>query len=142
MRPETKREIFALLSVMRESGIEELRMEIAGFHFHAIKNSPSKPPGPAVGSAEDPSSRKELRAIVAPRLGFFRRPKMLETALFAGPGQKVEEKDVVGLIHVLENTYPVHSGVSGIIQQVCAEDGKLVEFNQPLFLVAEKREKA
>ena len=139
MRTETNKEIFELLEVMRESGIEELRMETPGFKFHAIKNSIAEPPGLAGVSPDDLSSRKGLRTIFAPRLGFFRRAKMPEAALLAGPGQKVGEKDIVGFIRVLENTYPVPSGVRGIIERVCAEDGKLVEFNQPLFLVAENR---
>jgi biotin carboxyl carrier protein len=54
----------------------------------------------------------------------------------------VEEKDVVGFIQVLGKTFPVPADVRGIVERVCAEDGKMVEFNQPLFLVAEGREKA
>jgi len=139
MRTETNKEIFELIDVMRESKIEELRLETPGFKFHAIKNSISEPPGPAGVSTADLCSRKGLGTIFAPRLGFFRRGQMSKAALLAGPGQKVGEKDIVGFIRVLENTYPVPSGVSGIIERVCAEDGKLVEFNQPLFLVAENR---
>jgi biotin carboxyl carrier protein len=142
MRMKTAQEIFELMDAMKKSGIQELRLEMPGFKFHAIKNSLSESPLSADVSLEGARFRNELRPIVAPRLGFFRRAEKSGTPFLAGLGQKVQEKDVVGFIQVLEKTYPVPSGVRGIIERICAEDGKMVEFNQPLFLVAESREKA
>jgi biotin carboxyl carrier protein len=142
MRTKTAQEIFELMGVMKKSGIEELRLERPGFKFYATTNFLTETPLPLEISSEGPRSWPELRPIVAPRLGFFHRAEKPEAPFLVGPGQKVEEKNIVGFIRVLENTYPVPSGVSGIIERVCAVDGKLVEFNQPLFLVAEKREKA
>lgn len=142
MRTKTAEEIFELMGIMKKSGIEELRLERPGFKFYAIKNSLPETPLPLEISPEGPRSWPELRPIVAPRLGFFHRAEKPEAPFLIGPGQKVEEKDIVGFIRVLENDYPVPSGVRGIIERVCAEDGKLVEFNQPLFLIAEHRERA
>lgn len=142
MRTKTAQEIFELMGVMKKSGIEELRLERPGFKFHALKNSITETPLPLEISSEGPRSWPELRPIVAPRLGFFHRAEKPEAPFLIGPGQKVEEKDIVGFIRVLEKTFPVPADVRGIIERVCAEDGKLVEFNQPLFLAAEGPEKA
>ena len=142
MKAKSAQEIFDLMDGMKKSGIQELRLEMPGFKFHAIKNSPSEPALSADASLEGARSRNELRPIVAPRLGFFRRAEKPAPPFLVDLGQKVNEKDVVGFIQVLEKRYPVASGVRGIIERICAEDGKMVEFNQPLFLVAENREKA
>jgi len=142
MRTNTAQKIFELMDVMKKSGIQELRLEMPGFEFHAIKNSITETPLPLDASSEAPRSWPELRPIVAPRLGFFHRAEKPEAPFRIGPGQKVEEKDVVGFIQVLGKTFPVPADVRGIVERVCAEDGKMVEFNQPLFLVAEGREKA
>jgi biotin carboxyl carrier protein len=142
MRTKTAQEIFELMDAMKKSGVQELRLEMPGFKFHAVKTSLSESPLPADVSLEGARPRNDLRAIVAPRLGFFRRAEKPEIPFLAGLGQKVQEKDVVGFIQVLEKIYPVPSGVRGIIERICAEDGKMVEFNQPLFLVGDSREKA
>jgi acetyl-CoA carboxylase biotin carboxyl carrier protein len=142
MRTKTAQEILELMDAIKQSGVQELRLEMPGFKFHAIKNSLSEPPLPADGSLEGARSRNDLRPIVAPRLGFFRRAEKPGTPFLAGPGQKVQEKDVVGFIQVLEKIYSVPSGVRGIIERISVEDGEMVEFNQPLFLVADSQEKA
>jgi biotin carboxyl carrier protein len=142
MRTKTAQEIFELMDAMKKSGVQELRLEMPGFTFHGIKNSLSESPLSVDVSLEGARSRNDLRPIVAPRLGFFRRAEKPGAPFLAGLGQRVQEKDVVGFIQVLEKIYPVPSGVRGIIERICAEDGKMVEFNQPLFLVADSREKA
>jgi biotin carboxyl carrier protein len=142
MRTKTAQEIFELMDAIKKSGIQELRLEMPGFKFHAIKDSQGEPSRPVEISSAGRLSRNELRPIIAPRLGIFRRAEKPGAPFPAGPGQKVGETDVVGFIQVLERAYPVFSGVRGIIGRICAADGKMVEFNQPLFLVAENREKA
>jgi biotin carboxyl carrier protein len=130
------------MDVLKKSGIGELRLEMPGFKFHAIKNSQGEPSRPVETSSGGSLSWNELRPIIAPCLGIFRQAEKPEAPFLAGPGQKVEEANVVGFIQVLEKAYPVFSGLRGIIERICAEDGKIVEFNQSLFLVAENREKA
>jgi hypothetical protein len=142
MRTKTEREIFELMDVLKKSGIGELRLEMPGFKFHAVKNSQGEPSRPVEVSAGGRLSRNEFRPILAPRLGIFRQAEKPGAPFLSGPGQKVGETDLVGFIQVLEKTYPVFSGVRGIIERICAEDGKMVEFNQPLFLVVENRGKA
>ena len=37
-----------------------------------------------------------------------------------------------------EKTYPVPSGVEGVIERICVDDGKMIEFEQHLVLVSGK----
>lgn len=133
MKSETAGDVFALMETLRKTRIREFRLEAPGFKFHAVKHSPSDPPSAADA---EPRLRRELRPIVAPRLGIFSRSETPEAPVAAAPGQSVGEEDVVGFLRVLEKTYPVASGVSGIIERICVADGTMVEFKQPLFLVS------
>ncbi len=135
MRTERAGDVFELMETLKQFRFEELRLEMDGFKFHAVKNSRSDTPRAA---ETGPRTGKELRPIVAPRLGIFRRVERPGAPVPAALGQRVQEKDVVGFIRVLEKTYPVPSGVGGVIERICAEDGAMVEFNQPLFLVGGK----
>jgi len=141
MGKKADQEIFELMEIMKESRIDELRLEMPGFMFHAVKNPRKEFLRPAGVTSEEARARNQIRAIVSPRLGFFRRAEKRGGPFLAAARQKVEEKDVVGFIQVLENAYPVSSGVRGTIERVLAEDGKMVEFNQPLFMVAEDKKK-
>jgi biotin carboxyl carrier protein len=141
VRTKTENEIFELMDILKKSGIGELHLEMPGFKFHGIKDSQGEPSRPVEISSGASPSWNELRTIIAPRLGIFRQAEKPGAPFLAGPGQKVGETNVVGFIQVLEKAYPVFSGVRGIIERICAEDGKMVEFNQPLFLVVDNREK-
>ena len=142
MRTKPGTEIFELMDILKKSGIGELRLEMPGFKFHGIKDSQGDPSQPVEIFSGGSPFGNELRPIIAPRLGIFRQAEKPGASLLAGPGQKVEETNVVGFIQVLEKMYPVFSGIRGFIERICIEDGKMAEFNQPLFLVGDNREKA
>jgi acetyl-CoA carboxylase biotin carboxyl carrier protein len=65
---------------------------------------------------------------------FFRSSKPGDPPL-VNPGQEVREEDVVCIIEVLKERHSVKSGLRGRIQKICAQDGQMVEFKQPLFLL-------
>jgi acetyl-CoA carboxylase biotin carboxyl carrier protein len=65
---------------------------------------------------------------------FFRSSKPGDPPLVK-PGQEVCEEDVVCIIEVLHQRHPVKSGLRGRIQKILAQDGQMVEFKQPLFLL-------
>jgi acetyl-CoA carboxylase biotin carboxyl carrier protein len=65
---------------------------------------------------------------------FYRSPKPGE-APFVEVGDKVETDSVVGIIEVMKLMNSVAAGVAGEITAVHAQNGDLVEFDQPLFSV-------
>ena len=90
-------------------------------------------------AAEEPlpaeAADQGLSKIAAPILGtFYRRPQP-GAPVYVDEGSLVEEDTTVGLIEIMKLFNPVKAGVRGRIRKVCAENGKLVEYGQTLFLV-------
>ncbi|MBI4693198.1 MAG: acetyl-CoA carboxylase biotin carboxyl carrier protein [Gammaproteobacteria bacterium] len=74
-------------------------------------------------------------AIRAPNLGtFYRAPKPGAPA-YVEIGQQIEESTEVCLIEVMKLFTPVHAGLRGIVRQVLAKDGQMVEFDEPLIVI-------
>jgi len=128
-------DVHQIFNLMKESKLEEIRLEFGNLKID-LKKSASRPPvaGAPPFSAEEPQSLN-LVPVTAPMLGLFFRRSKPEDPPLVNPGQEVRAEDVVCFIEVLKDRHPVKSGVRGRIKQVCARDGQLVEFKQPLFLL-------
>ena len=128
-------DVHQIFNLMKESKLEEIRLEFGNLKIDLKKSASdvmtSRPP---VLSAEEPEG-KELIPVTAPMLGLFFRSSKPGDPPLVKPGQEVREEDVVCIIEVLKERHPVKSGLSGRIQKICAQDGQMVEFKQPLFLL-------
>lgn len=86
---------------------------------------------PGVQSAR-PSS---WTAVSAPNLGtFYRSPKPGEPA-FVEIGQHVDAVDQLCLLEVMKLFTSVVAGSSGVIREICVENGAMVEMGQVLFWI-------
>jgi biotin carboxyl carrier protein len=128
-------DVHQIFNLMKESKLEEIRLEFGNLKIDLKKSASdvmtSRPPEL---SAEGPKG-KELIPVTAPMLGLFFRSSKPGDPPLVKPGQEVRAEDVVCIIEVLQERHPVKSGAGGRIKQVCARDGQLVEFKQPLFLL-------
>ncbi|RJR30624.1 MAG: acetyl-CoA carboxylase biotin carboxyl carrier protein [Desulfobacteraceae bacterium] len=82
-----------------------------------------------------PGQEEGLAPIKAPMLGTFYAAKSPGAPPFVTVGQEVAENDVVCIIEIMKLMNSVTAGVRGRIAKVLVENGKLVEYQQPLFLV-------
>ena len=128
-------DVHQILSLVKESNFEQVRLEFGNLKIDLIKSASNAPVAvPPPLSAEGPKSLN-LVPVTAPMLGLFFRSFKPGDPPLAEPGQEVHEDDVVCVIEVLHQRHPVKSGVRGRIKQVCAREGQMVEFKQPLFLL-------
>ena len=65
---------------------------------------------------------------------FYRAPKP-GAPPFVEPGASVEPDTVVGIIEVMKLMNAVRAGVRGVVREIRARDGALVEFGETLLLV-------
>lgn len=73
--------------------------------------------------------------VKAPMLGtFFRKPSPDEDA-YVEIGDVVESSDTLCLIEVMKLFNSVSAGQKGRVVDILAEDGELVEYDQPLFVI-------
>ncbi|MBJ6364240.1 acetyl-CoA carboxylase biotin carboxyl carrier protein [Paenibacillus sp. GCM10012307] len=91
-----------------------------------------------VQSAAEPDaapSRAGLHQIVSPMVGTFYRASSPDAAPFVNTGDRVSEKTVVCILEAMKLMNELEADVRGEIVEVLVENGQLVEFGQPLFLV-------
>ena len=142
-----RKEVEALIRLFERSDWHELRLETDGLKLVLSKDADAAafgaeaeaaaasatevPPVPAL--EEVPADG--LVPITAPNLGTFYRAPKPGVAPYVEVGQQVCEATEVCLIEVMKLFTPVRAGISGRIAKACVEDGEMVEFGAPLFLV-------
>lgn len=142
MTPLSNDEIIELLKALNESKFDELRLEIPGFKLVLSKGSTNEPvqavaasPPPEPEKTQEPEDLEGLVAVRSPILGIFYRAPKPGAPPFVEVGSEVGAEDTVCLIEVMKLFNTVAAGVAGKIARVCAENGKMVEYNQVLFLI-------
>jgi acetyl-CoA carboxylase biotin carboxyl carrier protein len=85
-------------------------------------------------SAPQPVSTGEIE-IKSPMIGTFYRAPSPESANYADVGTEVNPETVVSIIEAMKVMNEIKAEVKGVITQVLVENGKPVEFGQPLFKV-------
>ena len=89
----------------------------------------------ATPAASAPEADPTLHKIVSPMVGTFYRSPSPEKGPFVSAGDKVNGKSVVCIIEAMKLMNELEAEVNGTIVEVLAENGQLVEYGQPLFLV-------
>ncbi len=100
----------------------------AGVTWNAHGASPREPAGK---NPAPPASS----IVTAPSLGtFYRAPQRGAAPLVELHGQVGKDTELC-VIEVMKRATALRAGVAGIVREVYAKDGELVEFDQPLFLI-------
>ncbi|WP_172369229.1 acetyl-CoA carboxylase biotin carboxyl carrier protein [Sporosarcina jiandibaonis] len=87
-----------------------------------------------VEAVQDPS----LHKITSPMVGTFYSASSPEAEAYVKSGDKVSENTIVCIVEAMKLFNEIEAEVSGEIVEILAEDGQLVEYGQPLFLVKTK----
>ena len=104
----------------------------------------SVPGNPAVGAQDAGASTatshisepgQGLQVIKSPSVGTFYRSAKPGIPPFVEVGQQVEIDTELCLIEVMKLFTTLKSDVSGIIREILSDDGGMVEYGQPLFLI-------
>lgn len=110
----------------------------APVYAHPAASAPAAVPSAAPApSAEKPQAEPaaNLQQIVSPMVGTFYRAPSPGAPAFASVGDKVTEKTVVCIVEAMKLMNEIEAECRGEIVEVLAENGQLVEYGQPLFLV-------
>ncbi|WP_150270756.1 acetyl-CoA carboxylase biotin carboxyl carrier protein [Paenibacillus tepidiphilus] len=90
---------------------------------------------PAAAPESHESSQGTLHKIVSPMVGTFYSAASPDSPSFVSVGDRVHEKSTVCIIEAMKLMNELEAEVKGEIVSVLAENGQLVEYGQPLFLV-------
>lgn len=90
---------------------------------------------PAVSAPAEEAIDTNLHKIVSPMVGTFYRSSSPDADPYVSEGDVVNNKSVVCIVEAMKLMNELEAEVSGTIVKVLAENGQLVEYGQPLFLV-------
>jgi acetyl-CoA carboxylase biotin carboxyl carrier protein len=76
-----------------------------------------------------------LHKIVSPMVGTFYQSASPGSAPFVSVGSKVGDKNVVCIVEAMKLMNEIEAEIKGEIVEVLVDNGQLVEYGQPLFLV-------
>jgi acetyl-CoA carboxylase biotin carboxyl carrier protein len=148
----TDDDVREILRIIDETALDELSIETPGFSLHVRKGGAggdtrsgselprsaperaSPPARPVPRSAEEPANGAV--AIPSPMLGTFYRAESPGAGPFVDVGDRVEPDTTVCIIEVMKMMNSVPAGVSGVVTEIRPENGQLVEFGEPLFVIA------
>jgi acetyl-CoA carboxylase biotin carboxyl carrier protein len=145
------KDIKAIIDLMKKNSVSEFEMEKQDFKIRLKRGSngggvPAYEDAPAVAYAPPPAIPASVAApapapapasteveIKSPMIGTFYRAPSPESAPYIEVGTEVNADTVVCIIEAMKVMNEIKAESKGVITQVLVENGKPVEFGQPLF---------
>ena len=150
------KDIKELIALIRKNDLSEFSLEQEGFKITLKRGYESQPltaglsygpqllgsgqlqlPPPGQGSPAQPaqaaSQSETLRDLPSPMVGTFYAAASPEAPPFASVGQQITPDTVICIIEAMKVMNELKSEVSGTIVEIVAENGKPVQYGQPLF---------
>ena len=153
------KEVAEILKIIDASSCEEVVLELENTRLVVRRGGAADKTGTPIPEAASTASRLEKQddsslsaSTAAPRDSassiddndiivrspmagtFYSRPSPDE-ASFVSQGTKVSAGDTLCLIEVMKLYTTIEATADGIIESILVEDGNLVEFDQPLFVI-------
>ena len=84
-------------------------------------------------NADTQQAYRNCKEIKAPVVGVFYAAKTPDSAPFVSLGSKVKKGDVVCILEAMKMKNEIRADEDGVVLDVCAENGSVVEYGQTLF---------
>lgn len=144
------KDIKIIIDLMKKNDLAVFQLEREGFKLKigrgpapgaytvAAVPAPAAPPAPAAAAAPDaaPAAASEkLNDITSPMVGTFYQAMSPESPAYVKVGQAVTADSVVCIIEAMKVMNEIKAEIDGVIAEIAVENGKPVQFGQPLFRV-------
>jgi acetyl-CoA carboxylase biotin carboxyl carrier protein len=154
----TARDIAEITRLLEDSSFDELELEIDGLKIHLRRNGDipdllAKGDGPRAAppaieaptkftrdNAVPPPLPPGCEPVRAPLLGTFYRAPKPGAAPFVDVGASVEPDTIIGIIEVMKLMNTVRAGLHGVVRDIRARDGMLVEYGETLMAIETPRD--
>lgn len=134
-------DIEEILRLIDSSDFQHVRLQLGDtkLEWHRRGGAQVEPQAPVVTPAREietpaPVSDGSI-AVPAPMLGVFWQAPRPGDPPFVRVGDRIKPETLIGIIEVMKLMNTVPAGVSGIVTEVTAANGKGVEFGQTLIRV-------
>ena len=91
---------------------------------------------PAAPAEPAPPPVENGNLVTSPMVGTFYRAPAPDSPSYVEVGQQVNEGDTIGIVEAMKMMNQIESEFSGVVEAILVEDGKPVEFGQPLVRIA------
>lgn len=146
------KDIYEVWDRFEKSSLSELKLSLGGDNLELkkaieVETVIERPVVREVSRTTEPSGAGETlrsevsnpnhKEIKAPFVGTFYRSASPEAKPYVSVGDVVKKGDILGIIEAMKIMNELASPFSGKIVEIRAEDGKMTEYNQVLFVLEE-----
>ncbi len=142
-------DIYGLIDKFDASSCSELKLEMNGASLELKKSVPGAGDNTGVtvekNSVQENSQKKVenvqsqsssvAKEIKAPLVGTFYTAAGPDDEPFVKIGQNIHAGDVIGIIEAMKLMNEVTADCDGVVKEVAAENGAMVEYGQPLVIL-------
>lgn len=126
----------ARLAIRKPGRTEIVNVQsVPAAHTYVQAAAPAATAAPEATSAASAAINANFHQIVSPMVGTFYRAPSPDAPAFVNTGDRVSDKTVVCILEAMKLMNPLEAEVRGEIVEILVENGQLVEYGQPLFLV-------
>ena len=146
-------QLLRLVETVAASGLNEFDYEQNGLKLHLGKKAPKTMNVSGAGAVNIPveeipvtlkaaqttseASVKTGTEVCSPIVGVFYAAPSPEAEPFVKVGDRVEAGQVIGIVEAMKLMNEIESDVSGVVVEICVQNGDGVEYGQPLIRVQE-----
>lgn len=123
-----------LVAILEDSSVNFLEVSEGDFHLKLGKNAPTETTGEAAITETAPMIHSGV-AVKSPMVGVFYAASSPGAEPFVQKGQQVAKGQVLCIIEAMKLMNEITAERDGVITDICAADGDIVEFGQPLFYI-------
>ena len=137
-----------IIYILENSDVNEIEATFWGRRFRVVKSASlavSPPSTPSVSNSTAPSSKPEPSAeavqlssgenMLSPMPGTFYLASSPDADHFVKEGDSISEGDTLCIIEAMKIMNEIEAEQNGTITKILVENGKPVEYNQPLFVI-------
>ncbi len=101
----------------------------------AIENTSLENPVDEPKESKKEIERSKEHVITSPMVGIFHAYEGETETPYVQVGDQVEKGQIIGAVEVMKLINPLETDISGKITEILVDDGMLVEYDQPMFVM-------
>ena len=144
-----------IIKLLENSSIDEIEIEEEGKKLKVARNKPAAmtyairpmsgpipvtppvaaPPTPSAETTGSSKSGKSYHEVRSPIVGTFYRAPSPDADPYVTEGLRIRSGQVMCIVEAMKLMNEIEADAEGTIVKILVENGKPVEYNQPLFLI-------
>lgn len=126
-----------LSTLMDKDGISKLTISDEHISISIEKGKTTISESPIINkvSNEDNTKTISFKSIDAPLVGTFYRSPGSDSKPYVELNQSIKKGDVLCIIEAMKVMNEIVAKEDGVIKEILMDDGMIVEFNQPMFVI-------